>query len=265
MTDDPSLDDEAIQNLYEQMYDLYLEDALAERGLDVDDMHAFQIVFMSPFKANQFEGLEGGDNAVEVRINNEVKASMRVTTTREIESGEEVRRSDIEEVTGIYVHDMGQDVGHVTFVWRGGELFTGFDFLYNAEYLDPLLEAADHFIELSEYARENELWRAFVENAFHAAERMMKARVIQHGDPAFKHALIEMNYSKYVEAGVGNPDLLAEYRQLHHNYRYAGSYVDPGTHPDGINEKEFKLAPDVADDILETIRDHRESINSSTI
>lgn len=261
MTDgQPVFDEEAIQNQYDQLYDLYLEDALNNRGLTEDDLESFQIVFRSPFKTNQFQGLKGGDSDVEVRINDEVEAVMKINANRDIKAGEEVKISDIEEIVGIHVHDLGDDVGHITYVWRGGELFTGFNFLYNQEYLDPLLETADEFIKLATISRENEMWRAFAENAFHAAERMMKWRVVQHGDAAFNHDIIRRNYSKYVDAGLANEDLLEEYKQLKDNYRYPGVYVDPGTHLDGIDEKKFELDPEVADRIVKVIVEHRKSI-----
>lgn len=262
--DDQLLDDEAVQNLFDQMYDLYLEDALIGRGLSPAEMTRAQIVFYAPFKDPQFDHVDADDSDVEVRINDEVVMEVTVTldSDAEIDTGDPVPYSMIEEFhEDIVIPDLGEDVGHITFMWLpNGGLNVWVDTLYNKSYIEPLLKAADEFIELATVARDRELLRAFVETAMHAAERMMKIRVIQHGDAAFDHDIIRRNYSKYVDAGMGNPALLDAYKQLKDNYRYPGSYVDPGDHYNGIDEKEFDLDPGVVDELLDVIVEHREAV-----
>lgn len=262
--DEPVLSDEAAQNLYDQMMDLYLADALEERSIDESEMRKAQILFLAPFKDGQFDGVRGGDSDVEVRINDEAEVIMTVDVDPEsdIEAGDPVPMSAIEGFGDVVeIPDFGTDVGHVTFVrLPTGELLTAVDFVYNQSYIEPLIETADEFIATAEYARQNGLWRSFVENALHAAERMMKARVVQHGDAAYKHYIVEMNYRKYAEAGMANPALLEVFSKLVNDYRDAATYVDPGDHPDGADEKDFELNPGEADRILDVITEHRESI-----
>ena len=263
MSDQNLLSDEAIENLYDQMFDLYLEDALDERGFDESDLRKAQILFLSPFKDHQFDGMRGGDSDVVVRINEEAEVvlSVELDTDREIQAGDPIRWEDIDDLGEVAeVPDFGNDVGHITFVrFPNGVLYVYFDFLYNRTYIEPLIRAADEFIGVAAHARENESWRAFVENAMHATELLMKAVVIRHGDPAYQHHIIEKHYRKYVEAGIGNGDLLEVYGELS-DYRFAATYVDPGDHPDGIDEKDFNLSNDEGDRILSVITDHRNTI-----
>lgn len=257
------LSDEAIENLYDQMFDLYLEDELEERGLDESELRKAQILFLSPFKDHQFDGIRGGDSEVVVRINDEAEVvlSIDLDTDRDIQAGDPIRWEDVGGLGEVVeIPDFGNDVGHITFIrFPNGMLYVYFDFLYNRTYIVPVIRAANEFVEAATHARENELWRAFVENALHATERMMKARVIRHGDPAYHHHIVEKHYRKYVEAGIGDGDLLEVYGELS-DYRFAATYVDPGDHPDGIDEKDFQLSDSDGDRILTVITEHRDKI-----
>lgn len=263
MSEEPVLDAEAGQNLFGQMMDLYWEDALEDRGLDLNEVWALQVVLLNPFKGGQYPGLRGEDNDYEIRINEEVEAVALIENAsgEPIEAGDEVRRSDVGAVKGIKeVPDFGPDVGHVTFLRvRNGEFHGAFDFVYNKTYVGPLVSAAEEFVEAASNAREKEHWRAFVENAIHAAERHMKATVIQHGRPAHNHSSVESSYEMFVDASPGNPALLETYRELM-KLRYAATYVDPGDHPGGINELNFELDENQADEWLLVITNHHEAV-----
>lgn len=140
-------------------------------------------------------------------------------------------------------------------------ILTSFNFRYNEEYLDPLLEAADQFIHTAEYTRKHEFWRLFVENSLHAAERMMKRRVVSHGDPAYDHGIVQSQYRKWIKRSDVDEDLWNVYNQLEDKYWMPGSYVDPGQHLSEIDEKNFQLDAETADWILEVIREHRDSLD----
>lgn len=264
MSGESILTGEAVENLLNQMHDLYLEDALNERDLDESELRKAQIIFFAPFKDGQFNGIRGGDSAVEVRINEEVEVIIRVEVDpdSDIEAGDLVHWSDIKDFGEVIeIPDFGTDVGHITFLWLpDNQFFAAVDFIYNESYIGPLIEAAGEFLEAATHAHKNRSWRSFVETALHAAERMMKAHVIQHGDPAYNHHIVEMNYRKYVEADVGNPELLEIYTHMKNDYRVAATYVDPGDHPNGINEKNFELDEEEADRILEVITEHYVSV-----
>lgn len=263
MSTEPVLDAEAGQNLFNQMMELYWDDALEDRGLSLNEVWALQVVFLNPFKGGQYPGLRGEDNDFEVRVNEEVEVVALVENDSggPIEAGDPVKRSDIGAVKGIkQVPDFGPDVGHVTFIRVNiGEFHGAFDFVYNKSYVGPLVSAAGEFLEAASKARDNEHWRAFVENAIHAAERHMKATVIRHGQPAYNHDTVESSYEMFVGAPPINQELLETYRELT-KLRYAATYVDPGDHPRGVDEIDFELDGNQADTWLRVITDHHESV-----
>lgn len=266
MTDEPVLDEEAGSNLFEQMRDLFFDDKMEEEGISIDELWAAQVIFISPFKRGQYSNLAGEDNTTEVRINEDVKAQLIVEYKDgvEIDAGDTVRTTDIARIKQVKgIPDFGEDVGHVSFFRTGPDEFQGeVNFLYNLSYVQPLLEAAKEFIGTASYALENEYWRAFVENAFHASERLMKARVIQHGQPAFNHGAVQASYDMFVSSGNANADLLDVNRRIYNMYRNPGSYVDPGNHG-GVDEINFELDVDNAEEMLNVISSHFDTLDAT--
>lgn len=83
--DELLLDEEAVNDLFDQMWDLYIEDALEERGMSPEEMTRVQIVFYAPFKDTQFHDIGAEDSDVEVRINEEAAINVTVTVDPEAE------------------------------------------------------------------------------------------------------------------------------------------------------------------------------------
>lgn len=260
MTEDIEWTDEMTENFLEQMFDLYFDDALEEKGLDREDFRKGQVFIKTPFAASQFDELEADDSDVEVRVNDdaEIKMVALLKEGESVEKGEEVTADQIAGFEEVILEDEEEDYGHVTVAMMDGFGWVfNFDFRRNRSYYGPLIEAADQFIETAEYARENELWRAFVENAFHAAERMMKIDVIFFGWTAEEHRDVQGRYHDVVQMGHGNPDLYDVFNQLKDKYRFSASYVDPR---DDVDEKEFEFDEEEAEEFLSAIKNHRENI-----
>jgi len=158
--------DEMTENFLEQIFDLYFDDALEEKGLDRLDFRKGQVFLKSPFALSQFEDLDSDESDVEVQVNKdaEVKMVARLKAGESVEKGEEMTASQIEGFDEVILEGHEKDYGHGTVVRNEafGWIFN-FDFRRNRSYYEPSLEAADQFIETADYARENELWRAFVE------------------------------------------------------------------------------------------------------
>lgn len=141
-----------------------------------------------------------------------------------MKAGESIYAEDIEEVSEVVLDESEEDYGHVTVVRiRNMGWFFSFDFRRNRSYYEPLIEATDQFIELSEYANEHRFWRGFVENAFHAAERMMKIDVIFMGWPAETHGDVQTGYHTWIQMAQGNTDLYEAFNQLKDKYRFSAS------------------------------------------
>lgn len=253
--------DEMTENFLDQMFDLYFDDALKEKGLDRTDFRKGQIFYKSPFAASQFDELEADDSDVEVRVNDDAEVKM-ITLLKDgesVEKGEKITADQIEGFEEVILEDEEQDYGHVTVArMQGVGWVFNFDFRRNRSYYGPLIEAADQFIKTAEYAKENELWRAFVENAFHAAERLMKIDVIFFGWKAERHDDVQARYHDVVQMGHGNPDLYDTFNQLKDKYRFSASYVDP---QGNVDEKEFDFGEEEAEKFLSVIKKHRELLS----
>lgn len=261
MSDDIEFSDEFVENFLENVFDLWFDDALEEKGLGREDFRKGQVFLKSPFALSQFEDLESDDSDVEVRINDdaEVKLIAEIDTDRDyIEEGDPIYAEEIEGFEEVLLDEDQEDYGHVTVAkMEGFGWYFNFDFRYNRSYQAPLTDAADEFIDTAEYAKENEKWRAFVENAFHAAERMMKIDVIFMGWSAEGHGDVQARYSDLVNMGIGNPDLYDVFNQLKGKYRFSASYVDPRG---DVDEREFDFSEEDAEEFLSVIKEHRESL-----
>jgi hypothetical protein len=261
MTEDIEWTDEMTENFLEQMFDLYFDDALEEKGLDREGFRKGQVFIKNPFAASQFDELEADDSDVEVRINDdaEVKMVALLKAGESVEQGEKITADQIEGFEEVILEDNEEDYGHITVARMNdfGWVFN-FDFRRNRSYYGPLIEAADQFIETAEHAKKNQLWRAFVENAFHAAERMMKIDVIFFGWTAEEHQDVQGRYHDVVQIGHGNPALYDTFNQLKDTYRFSASYVDPR---DDIDEKRFDFDEQEAGEFLSVIKDHRADLS----
>lgn len=260
MSNDVEFSDEFVENFLENAFDLWFDDALEEKGLERDDFRKGQVFLKSPFALSQFKDLDSDDSDVEVRVNDdaEIKMMARLKEGKSVEAGDPIQANQIEGFDEVILDDGQEDYGHVT-VARNEEFgwIFNFDFRKNRSYQEPLTDAADEFIDMAEYAKENEKWRAFVENSFHAAERMMKIEVIFMGWSAETHRDVQARYSDLVNMGIGNPDLYEVFNQLKDKYRFSASYVDPRG---DVDEREFDFSEMDAEKFLLAIKEHREHI-----
>lgn len=258
MSDGVGVSDDFVENFLENAFDLWFDDALEEKGLERDDFRKGQVFLKSPFALSQFNDLDSDDSDVEVRVNDdaEIKMMVRLKEDESVEAGDPIQANQIEGFEEVVLDDEQEDYGHVTIARNEafGWIFN-FDFRKNRSYQEPLTDAADEFIDMAEYAIQNQKWRAFVENAFHAGERMMKIEVIFMGWSAETHGDVQARYSDLVDMGIGNPDLYEVFNQLKGKYRFSASYVDPRG---DVDEREFDFSEEEAEEFLSVIKEHRE-------
>ena len=263
MSDKIEVSDAFVENFLDNVFELWFNDALEEKGLKREDFEKGQVFLKNPFALSQFEDLNSEDSDVEVHVNDDAEVGLRVEldTERDIEAGDPIYAHEVEGVEEVILDGEQEDYGHVTVTDMGqfGWYFN-FDFRYNRSYQGPLTDAADEFIDMAEYAKESEKWRAFVENAFHAAERMMKIDVIFMGWSAETHGDVQARYSDLVSIGQGNPDLYDIFNQLKGKYRFSASYVDPRG---DVDEREFDFSEERAEEFLSVIKEHREDLKDN--
>ncbi len=257
---EPVISEEFSENFLENMFDLYFDEELEKKGLDRSDFRKGQVFFKGPFSSSQMPDMDAGESDVVVNVNEDAKVKMvaKLKPGERVEEGEAIQDNQIEGFEEIILDEENEDYGHVTIADLGEHgLVYKFDFRRNRSYRGPLLDAADQFIETAEFAFENKLWRAFVENAFHAAERLMKIDVIEMGREAEGHGDVQSEYAALVKAGPGNEDLADVYNKLHGKYRFSASYVDP---KGDVEAKEFEMNEEVAREFLEAIQNHRANL-----
>lgn len=125
-----------------------------------------------------------------------------------------------------------------------------------------LLATADEFITAAETAHRSGALRAFVENAFHAAESLARLELLSYPPTAVelegskKHGRVQSIYDLWRHLGNTDPRFPALLRELS-DLRSSATYVD----------KPFTLTAGTATAHLETLRDlaeHARSIARST-
>lgn len=264
MSDDIEFSDEFVENFLDNVFELWFNDALEEKGIEREDFEKGQVLLKNPFALSQFEDLKSDDSDVEVHVNDDagVVLQVEIDSDRDIEAGDPIYAHEVEGFEEVILDEDQDDYGHVTVADMGQfGWYINFDFRYNRSYQGPLIDAADEFIDMAEYAKENEKWRAFVENCFHAAERMMKIDVIFMGWSAETHADVQARYSDLVDMGIGNPELYDVFNQLKGKYRFSASYVDPRG---DVDERDFDFDEEEAEEFLSVIKKHREHLEEES-
>lgn len=125
-----------------------------------------------------------------------------------------------------------------------------------------LLGTAAEFLAAAEHAQRTGALRAFIENAFHAAESLAKVELLSYPVAAAeiegsrKHPHVQSAYDLWLRLGNTDARFPALLRDLH-DLRAAATYVD----------KPFALDKKTASEMLRTLRDlaaHAKSIARST-
>lgn len=240
------------ENLVENAFELWFDSVLEKNGLDRDDFEKGVVELRSSFAGAQFDELKAGETDSEVLINEgapDVEVAEKEVVTEEGER---------QQVLAAEPQDIDRDSGYFVMIRMDDGFLCNFDFRRNRSYQAPLLEAADQFLILAEYAIDQELWRGFVENAFHASERLMKIEAIwPPGMKAERHGEVRDAFESFSKGDEVKEDLLAVYDELNDTYRKSGTYVDP---LGDVPERDFELSEEEAQEMLNSIRSYRVSL-----
>jgi uncharacterized protein (UPF0332 family) len=155
------------QRILEQAFDLWINSEIERRKLAGTLPKGFQL-FIAQVVMNV-------DRALDVRLNSEVKAVMKVRIRRAIEKGEAVRMGDFSEVHQIELTDADPNAGHLTMILHEGNWHIAFDFRYNKKRIENHLDAAQEFLAVAKLCLETKRYRAFFENLFAATELTAKS------------------------------------------------------------------------------------------
>lgn len=226
MSDDDLLTTEMGQVLFKQMLDVFITPEVVRRqdaGLLPKplDLHRAQIVCYPDGRPN------------DIRINDEVRALLKVRVTREVSPGSPVYVSDFDAIESIKLGDSDDpDAGHITMFRRsnGTAWFIAFDFIYNRALAQGHLKTGGQFLTAARRAKEEGAWSVCVDNLFSAAELASKAFLLTMPDPEFRkktnHKTIQSRINQ--QARLGN--LSTEFRSVFNSLasmRYDARYLGP--------------------------------------
>jgi hypothetical protein len=188
-----------------------------------------------------------GDGTASVRINDQPNAWSIPRSTRSFDEGESIYPDDLE----VDQMPLREDVLDIPFI--RGRLESGiwelkYKLAYPPAVRENYYEAAVQFLRAATSAEEDGLMRAFLENAFHAAEHLARAELLSYPPtapavmPGARHKKLSETFNLW--AKLQNTD--ADYKDLFnnlHRLRPAATYL----------EAEFALSADQAKGMLATL------------
>ncbi len=113
-----------------------------------------------------------------VRLNNEVKAIMKVKANKPKNKGDAVYDSEITNIESIELTKQDPNCGHITLLQLNGLWIVSFNFVYNKAKSKERIVAASEFLESAEENIKNNRLRPFFENSFACAELLTEAILI---------------------------------------------------------------------------------------
>jgi hypothetical protein len=174
-----------------------------------------------------------GAGRPEIRLNEEVKAVMKIKVNKPMKKGDVVKIGDIDEVGEFHLTEEDDNAGHLTILVIGNKFHLSFDARYNAGRVKEVLKVAQEFIEAATFASDNNHTHAFVDNLFSATELIAKGQLLLLPDKAMlttkSHHYIASRYNFW--GRLGNTDsryveLFNKLTQLRTSARYVRSKIN---------------------------------------
>src|SRR5690606_8020839 len=128
------------------------------------ELHSFQIIW-----------LEGPQDAPSVRLNEEVRALLKVDATEsDLRIGDAFRVDETSKVTAVHLLPEEESFAHFTTCSLGHLAFFSFDFRHQKRAARKNLAVAEEFLVTARMALEAGLHRSFLENAHSCVELSVK-------------------------------------------------------------------------------------------
>ena len=223
-----SLPPEGTAALLDQMFRLWIEPAIKDRGLAItrDDVTK-ALVVMPP------------SDPPRVLINDEVQLIAHVRAARPIAQGQVVTLEDISNVEDLSPANLDPNAGWIAFAKIGNEITIAFDFRRNRQTSDHLVDLAGEFAATAAASIDAGRSGPAIENGFAAIELAVKAEMfLMFDSPTTVHRERVTWWSEWVR--LGTP------RQTRHQYSKLsiGSEGHPVTAivPSPCQEEDVRLA-----------------------
>lgn len=162
-------DREFHDKVLEQMFELWVEPAISERGLDL-------------VRADKAAVIMPPGTAVTVLLNDEAPLVARARAKRPIAAGEQVTSDDLEDVEDLTPHNVDPNAGWIVFAMVGTTSIVSFDFRRNLAAAAELLLLADQYLDVARDALSKASVGPALENAYAAAELAVRAQMLTIDD-----------------------------------------------------------------------------------
>ncbi|MBU8867857.1 hypothetical protein [Paenarthrobacter aromaticivorans] len=202
------------ENLAEQIFTLWVDLELERRGLPVDrsTINKVLVTFSS-----------SPEQSPVISINEEVKLKANVRLNRDLQPGEEVAVSSVDEIEGIEPVGVDPNSGWIAaYVLPNGEVIIQFDYRYNKEEAGRSLALAREYLTAAQ-AGLAELPRPAMDNLYSAAELSVHALMLIEPNPTTKKHWVRAdwhnNSAKLQNVPSHHPGIL---KRLHRNVPWPG-------------------------------------------
>jgi len=163
-------DQEFADNVFKSFNDLFFDPEIQKRKLQNQIEEPFYLI------AAQAVLFSNGKQPI-IRINSEVKAKVKIKKGIDITDKDYwASRNEVEEI--IFDDSENLDAGHVTMIHFKDGYQLKFDFIYNKYSCNKYLSTAEEFLKSAQFAFENNLLSAFVDNSFSSMELLAKAKML---------------------------------------------------------------------------------------
>lgn len=217
------MNEEIRQKVFQQVIDIFIipeiERRKKDRKIDVNFiLSKAQIVF----------SLEKGKN--EVRLNEEVKATIQCKINKPKKKDEIVYENDIDNIEKIKLTNNDINCAHITLLLFKNNWIISFDFRYNKEISKDHIEASKEFYESAKDSLEKNRLRPFFENAFASTELSVKSILLMLPDKKILEGKKHKERIDYFNnwANLGNVKIefsttLSKLNSLRNSARYLSS------------------------------------------
>lgn len=169
------MNEEFEQRVFQQVMDIFIIPEIEKRRKEgtIKDgtlITKMQIIFNLDKEKN------------EIRLNDEVRVIVTGKATRNIQKGEAVYETDIDNIENIQLLEEDSNCGHITLLLFRKNWIIGFDSRYNKKKIKEHIQASKEFYETAINCLENNRLRAFYENAFASAELSAKSVLLSLPD-----------------------------------------------------------------------------------
>jgi uncharacterized protein (UPF0332 family) len=183
----------------------------------------------------------------EVRLNDEVSATVIGNFSRPVTDGDEVSIDDLESIVDIQLTDRDPNAGHVTLLVHRGKWVGRFDFRYNAARSRGHVSAAREFLDAAATSLHKEHWRPFVDNLHSATELLAKGILLLHDQLMLtgrSHGIVHSRFNQWGHLGNIDPRHTALLNKLA-TLRGPARYL----------KTDFQLAADEANEMIAVAED----------